>query len=60
LLVANGGKMLAKDARQKIHLSKSRFSELFTVCNFLEIKPLHSDRRKTVIILKSELVPRNY
>jgi DNA-binding transcriptional regulator YiaG len=59
LLVANGGKMLAKDARQKMHLSKSRFSELLSVCDFLETKPLHTDRRKMIIILKSELVPRN-
>jgi hypothetical protein len=28
LLAANGGKMLAKEARQKMRLSKSRFSEL--------------------------------
>jgi len=60
LLVANGGKMLAKDARQKMHLAKSRFSELLSVCDFLETKPLHSDRRKMIIILKSELVLRNY
>ena len=59
LLAANGGKMLAKDARQKMHLSKNRFSELLKICDFLDTKPLHSDKRKTVIILKSELVPRN-
>jgi hypothetical protein len=59
LLAANGGKMLAKDARQKMHLSKNRFSELLKICDFIETKPLHSDRRKYIIILKSELVPRN-
>jgi hypothetical protein len=59
LLMANGGKMLAKDARQKMHLSKNRFSELLAKCDFLEVKALHSDKRKLVIILKSELVPRN-
>jgi len=59
LLAANGGKMLAKDARKKMHLSKARFSELLAVCNFVDTKPLHSDRRKLVIILKSELVPWN-
>jgi len=59
LLAANGGKMLAKEARQKMHLSKNRFSELLKTCDFLDTKPLHSDRRKDVIILKSELVPRN-
>jgi hypothetical protein len=59
LLAANGGKMLAKDARQKMRLSKNRFSELLKICDFLDTRPLHSDKRKTVIILKSELVPRN-
>ena len=60
LIVANGGKMLAKDARQKMHLSKERFSELLKICDFIDTKPLHSDRRRRVIILKPELVPRNY
>ncbi len=59
LLAANGGKMLAKDARKKMHLSKNRFSELLRVCDFIGTKPYHLDRRQTVIILKSELVPRN-
>ena len=59
LLAANGGKMVAKDARQKMHLSKNRFSELLKICDYVETKPLHSDRRKNIIILKSELVPRN-
>jgi len=59
LLVANGGKMLAKEARRMMHLSKNRFSELLKTCDFFVTKPLHSDRRKDVIILKSELVPRN-
>lgn len=60
LITANGGKMLAKDARQKMHLSKERFSELLKICDFIDTKPLHSDRRRRVIILKPELVPRNY
>ena len=59
LLAVNGGKMLAKDARKKMHLSKNRFSELLRVCDFIDTKPYHLDRRQTVIILKSELVPRN-
>jgi FtsZ-binding cell division protein ZapB len=59
LIAANGGKMLAKDARQKMHLTKNRFSELLKVCNFIETKPLHSDKRRDIIILKSGLVPRN-
>jgi hypothetical protein len=53
LLAANGGKMLAKDARNKMHLTKDRFSKLLKICDFIETKPLHSDRRKEIIILKS-------
>jgi len=59
LLVANGGKLFAKDARRKMHLSKNRFSELLKICDFIETKPYHLDRRQTIIILKSKLVPRN-
>ena len=56
LLVANGGKMLATDARKKMHLRKDVFSQLLNTCNFIERKPLHSDKRKVILILKSELV----
>jgi hypothetical protein len=59
LLVANGGKMLAKDARKKMHIKKNHFAELLRVCDFAETKPFHLDRRQIVIILKSELVPRD-
>lgn len=60
LLAANGGKMLAKDARQKMHLIKPRFSELLaTMKDQIEIKPYHLDRRHDIIILKSKLVMRN-
>ena len=58
LLAANGGKMLAKEARKRMHISESRFSELIKKCNFLEIKPMHNDRRKHILILKSKLLPR--
>jgi hypothetical protein len=60
LLAANGGKILAKDARQKMRLSKERFSNLLLVCDFIERKPYHFDRRQDVIILKSGLVRPNY
>ena len=53
LLAANGGKMLAKDARQKMHLSKQTFSMLLaSMDEHIEIKPLHSDKRKDVLMLK--------
>lgn len=53
LIAANGGKMLAKDARQKMHLSKELFSMLIASMNdYIESKPLHSDKRKLVLTLK--------
>jgi hypothetical protein len=56
LLVANGGKMLAKDARKKMHIKKNHFAEFLKVCDFAETKPYHLGRRQIVIILTSELV----
>ena len=53
LLVANGCRMLAKDARLKMHLSKQTFSMLIaSMGDYIEIKPLHSDKRKNVLMLK--------
>lgn len=59
LLAVNGGKMLAKKARQQMRMPKNKFSELLAVCDFVTLKPYHLDNRQRVIILKSELVPRN-
>jgi hypothetical protein len=53
LLVANGGKMLAKEARQKMHLSESRFSELlFRMAGDIEKRAYHMDRTQNIIILR--------
>ena len=53
LIAANGGKMLAKDARQKMHLSKELFSMLIaSMGECIETKPLHSDRRNLVLLIK--------
>jgi hypothetical protein len=53
LLAANGGKMLAKEARQKMRLSEQLFSMLIaSMKNYIEIKPLHSDKRKNLLVLK--------
>ena len=42
LITANDGKILAKDARQKMHLSRSSFSKLLhTMKDYVEIKPYH-------------------
>ena len=53
LIVASGGKMLAKDARQKMHLGKEQFSLLLSkMGEYIEAKPLHQDRRKLLLIIK--------
>ena len=53
LLAANGGKMLAKEARHKMHLSESRFSELLASCEeCIGKKALHTNKRLNVIFLK--------
>ena len=53
LLATNGGKMLAKDARLKMHLTKQLFSMLLaSMRDDIDIKPLHSDKRKNVLVLK--------
>ena len=53
LLAANGGKMLAKDARQKMKLDKATFSRLLdTLKDDITVKPLHTDKRKLVLMLK--------
>ena len=54
LLAANGGKMLLKEARQKMHLNKPRFSELLaTMEDHIETKPYHLNKSAKVLILKS-------
>jgi len=54
LLAANNGKMLAKDARQKMHLSRSAFSQLIaTMKDNIEVKPFHIRKNQNVLILKS-------
>jgi hypothetical protein len=53
LLAANGGKMLAKEARKRMHLSESRFSELLAgMADDIEKRPYHLDRTQNIIILK--------
>jgi hypothetical protein len=54
LIAANGGKMLAKDARQKMRLSRSVFSQLTaTMKDDIEVKPFNLRKNQKVIILKS-------
>lgn len=54
LLAARGGKMMAKDARHKLSLSESQFSQLLSVLrNRIDVRPYHLDKRQNVILLKS-------
>lgn len=53
LLAANQGKMLVKEVRHKMHLSKSQFSQLLASMNgSIETKPYHLDGRQKVLVLK--------
>ena len=53
LLVANSGKMFEKEARQKMHLSKSQFSQLLaSIKDHVELKTYHLDKRQKILLLK--------
>lgn len=52
LIAACGGKMLANETRAKMHLSRSRFSELLgTMKGETEVKPYHLSKRQNVLVL---------
>lgn len=52
LLAANGGKMLAKDARQKMRMSKQSFTNLLAAIDGIETRPLRTDKRQNLLVLK--------
>jgi hypothetical protein len=52
LLIANNGKMLAKEARQRMHLSKQAFTNLLATIQDIESRPYHLDKRQMVLSLK--------
>ena len=53
LIAANGGKMLAKEARQKMHLNEPRFSELLAKTrDYIDTKPYHLNKSAKILILK--------
>jgi hypothetical protein len=53
LLAANGGKMLAKEARQKMRMDKPGFSKLLAVMKEdIETKPYSLKRNQKLLILK--------
>jgi hypothetical protein len=58
LIVANNGKMLAKEARQKMHLSRSAFSQLLATMkdDEIEVRQYHLKKNQKVLVLKSCLV----
>jgi len=53
LLVANSGKMLAKEARQKMHMDRASFSRLLsTMKDYIEARPYHLHKNWKVLVLK--------
>ena len=53
LIVANGGKMLAKDARAKLKMDKGNFSRLLDLMkNDIGTKRLSTDRRILLLFIK--------
>ena len=53
LLVTNGGKMLAKDARKKMRLDEATFSRLLDASEtYIEKRAYHLDKRQSVLIIK--------
>jgi uncharacterized membrane protein len=53
LIASNGGKMLARDARNKMRLDKATFSRLLaTLKDEIDARPLHQDKRRLLLIIK--------
>jgi hypothetical protein len=60
LIAANGGKMLAKDARQKMHLEPWTFSKLLdTMADYIETRTYRLKGNQKLLVLKSNLIARN-
>ena len=53
LLAASGSKLLVSEARKKMHLSKSQFSQLLASMEpDIELKPYKLDKRQKILQLK--------
>jgi len=53
LIAANGGKMLAKDARKKMRLDEATFSRLLDATEeHIEKRAYHLDKRQSILIIK--------
>lgn len=54
LLLMNQGKMLARDARHKMNLSESQFSQIIAKAkDEIEVRPLNSNKRMNLLVLRS-------
>ncbi len=59
LLAANNGKMLLTDARTKMGLSESQFSQLLsTMKDVVDSRPLSTNRRKRLLILRQNTLTK--
>ena len=53
LIAVNGGKMLATDARKKMHLDRATFSRLLpTMKDEIEVRPYHLNKSWKVLVLR--------
>jgi uncharacterized coiled-coil protein SlyX len=52
LIQANGGKMLERDARKKMDISKQALSNLIATIPDIETRPLRTDKRFKLLVLK--------
>ena len=60
LLAANGGKMLDKEARQKMHLDRATFTRLMPkMKDYIEVRPYRLKKNQKLLVLKSKLVEFN-
>jgi hypothetical protein len=60
LIAANGGKMLLKDARHKMHLEPWTFSKLLdSMTDYIESRPYRLKGNQKLLVLKSDLIARN-
>jgi len=54
LLLAHGGKMLRSEARKKMRISESRFSELLSVSgSFVAVRPYKLNKSQKLLVLKT-------
>ncbi len=52
LLTTNGGKMLEKQARLKMRMSKQSLTNLLAVIDGIESRPYRTDKRQRLLVLE--------